>query len=163
MKPLFAHTLVLVLLSLGACGDATEPIEQVQNEATVREAIEQLWQKTIEGMENGDASALVPLYTEDLINMPSYGSTQNGPSEVEAMWEALFSSSTIDVQSHTTTEVFVHDGMAYELGAMEFEQKPRSSDQDSRIRRFRYVSVFQQQSDGTWKFHRWLAQSEAEE
>jgi hypothetical protein len=77
------------------------------------------------------------------------------------MWKAAFSSSTIDVKRHATTEVFVHHGMADELGTIELERKPKSPDADPRMQRLRYMSVFRQQPDGTWKFHRWLAQSGA--
>jgi uncharacterized protein (TIGR02246 family) len=158
MKRIFLNAFVLILLALGSCGEATAPVDPAQHEASVREAIKQTWESFIEAWEQGDASAVASFYTADAINMPSFGSTQNGPAEVEAMFADGLSSLTYDVLSQTTDEVFVHDEMAYELGSIEFEQTPTSSDDDPTVRRFRYVSTFKRQSDGSWKFHRWLGQ-----
>jgi uncharacterized protein (TIGR02246 family) len=117
-----------------------------------------LWNDFIEVWERGDASALASFYTPDAKNMPSAGSTQNGTAEIEALFSNLFASSSDDVLSQTTDEIFFHDGMAYELGVLEFKRTPKSGEGEPVVRRFRYASVLKQEPDGRWKFHRWLGQ-----
>lgn len=156
MKSVLSYTLMLVMLSLAAGGDNNERLDQVQQEATAREAIAQTWQQYIELWEQGDALACAMFFTEDAINMPSINATQNGRAEVETFFTDILSSLTIKVLYQTTDEIFVHADIAYEFGTLEQELTP--SEGDSRIQRFRYVSVFKRQLNGGWKFHRWLAQ-----
>ncbi|MFQ5629140.1 MAG: YybH family protein [bacterium] len=153
MQLLNRFTWVLFFVALVGCE------EQPSNKADVKEQISQTWRQYLDFWEQGDANAAASFFTEDAINMPSYNSTQNGRAEVEAMFADLLSSTKVDVISRTTDEVFSHDGMAYEFGSIE-QKFQRQGSTESAVVKIRYVSVFKQQADGSWKWHRWLGQSD---
>jgi uncharacterized protein (TIGR02246 family) len=129
---------------------------QKQHQATVVEAIKETWNEYIELWKQGDATACAAFYTEDGINMPAYNSTQNGHVEVEALFVNFLSSTTVDEVIQNTNEVFVHDSMAYEFGSL--EQTLHRQGREPVTVKNRYISVLKQQSDGSWKFHRWMSQ-----
>lgn len=148
----------MLLLIFTACKETESPADQAQQQAAAVEAIKETWHDYIELWQQGDAIACAAFFTEDAINMPSYNSTQNGRAELEAMFVDYLSSTTVDVISQTTNEVFVHNTMAYEFGSV--EQKLQRQEAEPVIVKARYLSVFKKQPDGSWKWHRWFAHSD---
>ena len=146
----------ILLLVFTACKETESPADQAQQHAAVVESIKETWRDFNELLKQGDAAACAAFFTEDGINMPSYNSTQNGRAEIEAMLANFLSSTTVEDISQTTTEVFVHGNTAYEFGSL--EQKLRRQDAEPVIIKLRYLSVFKQQPDGSWKWHRWFEQ-----
>ena len=156
MKRLCLFTLTFFLVALISCKDETNSVDKAQHEEAVRKAIKQTWSQFIEKWEQGDATAMAALYTEDAINMPSLKSTQRGRVEIEAFFASFVAPNKFKIVSQITEEVFVHDNMAYEFGTNEVVNL--SNNPPMKPVKTRYLAVFKQQSDGTWKVHRWLGQ-----
>jgi uncharacterized protein (TIGR02246 family) len=156
MKRLCLFTLTFFLLALTSCKNETNSVDKAQHEEAVRKAINQHWSQYIEKWEQGDATAMAAMSTEDGINMPSLNETQRGRAEIEAFYASFLAPNKFKIVSQITEEVFVHDNMAYEFGTIEFIIQSQNSPMEPV--KGRYISVFKQQPDGTWKVHRWLGQ-----
>ena len=156
MKRLCLFTLTFFLLALTSCKNESNSVDKAQHEEAVRKAIKQTWNQFFENWEQGDATAMADLCTEDGINWSVDSGVQRGRAEIEAFLASFVAPNKFKIVSQITEEVFVHDNMAYEFGTNEFiiqNQNPPMKPVKTR-----YVTVFKQQPDGSWKFHRWLGQ-----
>ena len=156
MKRLCLFALTFFLLALTSCKNESNSVDKAQHEEAVRKAIKQIWSQGFAKWEQGDTTAMAAEYTEDAINMPSLNATQRGRAEIEAFFASFVAPNKFKIVSQITEEVFVHDNMAYEFGTNEFliqNQNPPMKPVKTR-----YISVYKQQPDGTWKQHRWLGQ-----
>ena len=164
MRKLCLLILTAVLLfTVIACNDTPVPVDKAQQHAKVVQDIEQTWADHIKLWEQGDAKGCAAFYTEDMINMPSYNSTQNGLDELLDMFTDFMSKRKVDVLNQTTIEVFVHDSMAYEFGSFEQKITYKDTEREPVISKCRYISVFKKQPDGSWKWHRWMSQPKPRE
>jgi hypothetical protein len=71
MKRLCLFTITFFLLALTSCKNESNLVDRAQHEEAVRKAIKQHWNYIIEKWEQGDATAMAAMCTEDAINMPS--------------------------------------------------------------------------------------------
>ncbi len=159
MKSIFKISFICLisLFVFYGCSQNQKPDLTAQDIAKVRKDIEQTWKQFIVKWEQGDAVAVADFYTDDAINMPLINLTQKGKDEIATLFTDMLSTNKIDVVSQNVNEVFVHENMVYEFGTLEQIVKPR--DAEATTQKFRYISVFKKQSDGSWKFHRWMGQS----
>jgi len=151
-------SLLILMLILALTIQCAKEEQQVDIDK-VRSEIEQTWEQFKGSWEKGDASASAAFFTEDGINMPFYGSTQKGRKEIETFIANGFSANKYKVINLKTEEVFAHGDMAYEFGTIEQTLTPHNGGESITFKG-RYISVLKKQSDGSWKFYRWMAQSE---
>ncbi len=146
---------LLIFFILGDCQEGKSPVESTKSDAEVAQEIALVWQDFIDLWEKGDVNGCLKFMTNDYINMPSFESTQDF-QETKEMFMNLAENNTVDVIDYKQIEVFVHDNMAYEFGILKQNITPHGEESFNSIARF--VTVFQKQEDGSWKFHRWMAQ-----
>jgi len=88
--------------------------------------------------------------------MITYSFVQRGRAEIEAVFRDNFDAGRYDIIERSTIEVFGHADMAYEFGTLRQTFTPTGG--ESAVQEMRYSSVFRRGEDGTWRFHRWMAQ-----
>ena len=155
MKNYFTLLFYLSLaILLTTCQQSQEEKTQT-TDAEVAKQIESLWKNYLDMWNSGNIDGCITFFTKDVINMPSYNSTQNNPEEIYAMFKEFTSDATVKI-SYKPEELFVHDTMAYEFGILEQDITPTGK--ETVYQNLRCITVYKEQDDGSWKFFRWLAQ-----
>ena len=94
--------------------------------------------------------------TEDYINYPFYGSTQKGFEESKSFLKDFIENSTMQELNIEQIEVKVLGDFAFEVALMEQKLTPVGG--SPILTNQRSFSIFKKQSDGSWKFYRWIGQ-----
>lgn len=119
--------------------------------AEARAAIEAANAKFSSVFARGDASALAEMYTPDAILFPPGENMLQGNVPIGQFWKKSHDGGVASVKL-TTTDVERAGDAAWETGKVELvlraEGKPDSSASA------KYLVVWKQQADGSWKLHR---------
>ncbi len=116
-----------------------------------RRAIMKINRRFGEGIRNGDASAVGALYTEDALLMPPNSGMIHGRDDTTKFWEgairmgvkdAVLSTIEVHLKGDTVEEVGNYTLMISPQGQEPFEDKGK------------YVVLWRQGGDGTWRLHR---------
>lgn len=138
-----------------------EEIEEMDVEQ-VRNAIEENNLKFGDAVRQGDAIALAALYTEDATLLPPDSEMIKGSPAIEEFWSSGFQMGIKDAVL-TTVDVFGSGDFAYEIG--NYLLTIQVEEQEPVEQRGKYVVVWKQSDDGTWKLHVdiWNSTAPAEE
>jgi ketosteroid isomerase-like protein len=121
----------------------SNPLILIDNEAEVANQLMRIWEGLYEGMNNKDIDKVMSYFTEDYINYPSYGSTQIGYEQTKPFLNSFIENRPYQEMDIEQIEVKVLGDFAFEVVKDENQ---------------RGFSIFQKQSDGSWKFYRWNGQ-----
>lgn len=128
-----------------------------ENEIEVANQLSHIWKEYSEAIKNGDIDKLMSYHvSEDYINYPFYGSTQKGIEESKSFLKDFIENNTFEDFNTEQTEVSVLGDFAFEVALMEQKRTPKGG--SPVITKQRSFSIFKKQSDGSWKFYRWIGQ-----
>ena len=156
-KSIFLIYLIPVFC-LHSCNNGSDKNDSAGYDPKVADELQMLWADYIKVSNKGDADQLVSFFTADYVNMPHFGSTQNGREETIGFLKDFAEKENPSIFNYERTELFVHNTMAYEFGILEMSKIPSCGDQV--IFKQRCLTVFKKDSDGKWRFHRWMGQPE---
>jgi ketosteroid isomerase-like protein len=128
----------------------------VKSDAETANELLQVWKDYTEAGKNKDIDKVMSYHTQDYINYPSYGSTQNGFEETRAFLKDLLETNSFGETKIQQVEVLVHGDIAFEVALMEQNFTPLGKNPVKSYQRC--LSVFKKQDDGNWKFYRWMGQ-----
>jgi uncharacterized protein (TIGR02246 family) len=140
--------LTVIGLFLSTSCNQQKVINNPENEAKVAEQLMQIWKEFYEAMNDKDIDKMMSYFTEDYINYPSYGSTQVGFEETKNFLENFIKNLPYQEFNLEQIEVKVLGDFAFEV----------TSDKNQRG-----FSIFKKQSDGSWKFYRWIGQQKRDQ
>jgi len=102
--------------------------------------------------EQGDASALADLVTDDAVLWAPGMEDASGRAFIRTAAEGMFAAMSISDFEIESYEVQLHDALAYELATYSETLTPR--DGQASVVRGRYLIVWRRDSDGRWRVHR---------
>jgi len=140
---IFVFVFCFVLLS---CAPPQEEMDVEQ----VRKAIEEANLKFGEAIRQGDAAALAALYTEDATLLPPDSDMIQGSQGIETFWNGGLQMGIKDAVL-TTVHVSGSGDLAYEIGKFTLTIQPEG--QDPIESKGKYVVVWKQTDDGSWRLH----------
>jgi len=126
------------------------PPEEEMDVEKVHKAIEESNLKFGEAARQGDAAALAALYTEDATLLPPNSEMIKGREGIEAVWSAVIQMGAKDAVL-TTVDVYGSGDLAYEVGNYVLTIQPEG--QEPIEDKGKYVVVWKQIADGSWKMH----------
>jgi len=141
---IFAFVFCFVLLS------CVPPVKEEMDVDQVRKAIEEANLKFGEAVREGDATALADLYTEDATLLPPDSDMIQGKQGIEAFWNGGLKMGIKDAVL-TTVDVSGSGDLAYEIGKFTLTVQPEG--QEPIEQKGKYVVVWKQTDDGSWKLH----------
>ena len=141
--------LAAVVLILSCAGPQPEP---PTDPAEVRQAIEAVNAQFAEAFNRGDAAAFAAFYTPDGIMMPPNAEPSAGRQAIEESFAADFSTNPPSLKL-TTADVEVHGDTAIESGNYSISFTPPGQEEAIEDHG-KYLVVWKKQSDGSWKLHR---------
>ena len=118
---------------------------------SVREAIEAGGKAVADGVNNEDAASIAKQYTEDASLLPPGAPRQDGLEAVQGFWQAAIDMGLSDVKL-TTLEVEEFGNVATEVGTV--TGTIPGEDGGSQSLTGKYIVLWQQGDDGTWRLHR---------
>jgi len=136
-------------LALGivtACGGQAQDVDSA--EAAIAEARRAFW----DAHERGDADALVELATDDAALFAPGMEEVRGRDALRDAARQMFDAMTVEDFTIIQQEVEVHGSSAYELTT--YSETLQMGDGDPTPVRGRYLIVWRQGEDGTWRVHR---------
>ena len=156
MKNSASISLFILLIFLFACQQ--KELVNLQDSSEVASEIAQIWSEYTEALKNGDIDKVMSYNTQDFINYPAYGVTQVGFEETKSFLKDFIETNTFSesLRAPKHIEVIVHGDFAFEVAEMEFTVTPENG--ETTVIKQRSFSTFKRQSDGSWKFHRWIGQ-----
>lgn len=125
----------------------------IPDSASVRNAIDANNARFIESMKRGDAAATAAQYDSDAVVMLSGTTAWEGANAITQGFTALFNGATVPDFKLTTREVIIVAGAAIERGAYEMTTHPKSGPGADVVDKGKYLTVWAQQPDGSWKIH----------
>jgi ketosteroid isomerase-like protein len=125
----------------------------VQSKEEVAREIAKIYEEMAKSMLNWDDNN--DLWTEDGINMPLYGITQNIKEMMDFLKDIALNNRW-EMVDYKPLELFVHDDMAYEFSLFEHNMTPKAGGETVNTK-MRCISVYKRE-DGKWKLHRWMPQ-----
>jgi len=116
----------------------------------VRMAIEEGRLKCGEAGRQGDAAALAALYTDDATLLPPDSEMIQGKQGIEEFWKVALQMGMKNAVL-TTVDVFGSGDLAYEIGKVTITIQ--LDGQEPIEQKGKYVVVWKQPTDGSWKLH----------
>jgi len=143
------------VINLVECG-VEQSVRNTENETTVANQLSQIWKEYGEAIKNRDIDKVMSYHTVDFINYPSYGSTQDGFDAYKNFIARFIENNSFEDFNVEQIEVIVEGDFAFEVATM--KQKFASEAGEPVETTQRSFSIFKKQSDGSWKFYRWIGQ-----
>jgi ketosteroid isomerase-like protein len=131
-----------------------ETVAKQSKEEVARE-IAGIYEEMAEGTLNWEDEKARSMWTEDGINMPVYGLTQNREELIEFCRDIALKNKW-EILDYKPLELFVHGDMAYEFSLFEHNTTPRDGSETVNTK-MRCISVYKLEN-GRWKLHRWMPQ-----
>lgn len=157
-KYAFAGT---AILALSACATdepaaddaAASPETAAADEAAARQAIGAANTQWEEAYSSGDLAAQVGLYAEDGTLMPPNMETAQGRAAIQQVFEGArqMGVTAFDLE---TVELQVAGDFAYEVGRYTAYAQPEGAPEPVAVDNGKYIVVWKQQADGSWKLFR---------
>ena len=141
---IFVFVFCFVLLS------CAPPVEEEMDVEQVRKTIEETNLKFGEAIRQGDATALADLYTEDATLLPPDSDMIKGRQGIETFWNGGLQIGIKDAIL-TTVDLSGSGDLAYEIGKFTLTIQPE--EQEPIEQKGKYVVVWKQTADGSWKLH----------
>ena len=156
MKNLKVLAVIMAAITILGCTREPAVTSDTVNKEEISRQLAENWDQFIMAFTNEDIEKLMSFVTDDYINMPAYGMTQNY-QESQAMFQGMMDDYYFEKNTYEQKEVFVHPGMAYEFGLIQMVLVSKSQG-DTVINNTLSVSVWKKMDDGSWKLHRWMGQ-----
>lgn len=131
----------------------------IQSKEEIAKEIAKIYETMREITSNWDDVKASILWSEDGINMPAYGVTQN-KKEMLDFCKDISLNNKWEIVDYKPLELFVHDDMAYEFSLFEHNATPNDGGETVNTK-MRCASVYKR-VDGKWKIHRWMPQYSTE-
>lgn len=144
MKNIIAFLTIIGLFLSTSCNQQ-KVVNNPENETEVAEQLAQIWKEFDKAMINQDIDKVMSYFTQDYINYPFYGSTQNGFEETKIFLGEFMKNYPNQGLNVEQVEVKVLEDIAFEVEIMQILNQ-------------RGFSIFKKQDDGNWKFYRWIGQ-----
>jgi len=138
------YLLVFPLVSLNGALDESQDLAQV------RKAIEAGNLKFGEAVRKGDAAAIAALYSEDATVLPPDSAIVKGRQAIQAAWNGSLQMGVKDAVL-TTIDIFGAGSYAYEIGKVLLTIQPAG--QAALQQTAKYVVVWKKAASGTWQLH----------
>jgi uncharacterized protein (TIGR02246 family) len=122
-----------------------------ERSAAPRAAISQNNARLQEALSRGDAAAIAAMYTEDAQLMPPNGAAARGPVEIRAFWEGGMKAGVKRLRIETQ-ELETNGEVAVETGHYQMVMQPAGGAEVTD--EGKYLVVWHRQTDGAWKLHR---------
>lgn len=145
-----SSVLWFVLILCFALFSCAKPVSKELDLAQVRKSIEEVNAKFVEAFKQGDATAVAALYTEDATLLPPNSDLVQGKEGIQQFWNGAMQMGVTDV-SLTIVDLNGSGNLVYEIGRYSLTIQPEGQEvmKDSG----KYIVVWKQQEDGTWKLH----------
>ncbi len=139
-----AIALALVSVLLASCQPQTDV-------AAVRKTIEEASAASAQAMMTGDVEKSVANYADDAISMPPNNEPLKGKEAIKAWTVEMSKMAKMTAVNFGTVEVDASGNIAYEVGTydMTMEMPGMGEMRD----KGKYMSIWKKQSDGSWKVH----------
>ncbi|WP_163323958.1 YybH family protein [Draconibacterium mangrovi] len=144
MKNIIILFAVISLFFTSSCNQQ-KIVSDNENVDEVAAQLVQIWDDFNEAMLSKDIDKVLSHFTQDIINYPFYGSTQNGFEETKAFLADFMSNYPEGGFDFKQVEVKVFGDTAFEVSSMQGQ---------------RGFSIFKKHDDGSWKLYRWVGQQE---
>ena len=118
---------------------------------SARQEIEAGGRGVADGVNNKDAASIASLYTADACLLPPGAPRQDGREAIQAYWQAAIDMGLADVEL-TTIEVEELGDMATDVGSITATLPGEDGSRSSLSGK--YIVLWQNGSDGTWRMHR---------
>jgi len=149
MKRISVLIVVVFTIVFGGC--APESAEQIDLEAE-RVAILEIWPQYSSALNSDDIDSWMSLWTEDGVQMPPDEPALSGRDQIRARNKAVLDQFSFDI-SINNEEVNVAGDWAFARGTYSATLTPKEGSETIPIAG-KYMTIFQKQSDGSWKIHR---------
>jgi uncharacterized protein (TIGR02246 family) len=120
--------------------------------AAVQRSIDSSLAKFASAITTGDTAAMQSIYTDDAVVMPQGMPAVRGRAAMSQYNAGMFSMFTVSNASFSTTELIVAGDYAIETGVYRMTMKPKTG--PALPDTGKYISIWQRQSDGSWKMAR---------
>lgn len=140
-----------LIVALSACVGADQPAEESSADAD-RAAIIEASDAFMRAHEEGDAAAVVQMFTTDGRLMAPGAEDAEGREALLQMAEGFFASVDIRDFELVSRELTIHGDAAYELAS--YTETLQSAGEAPASVAGRYLIVWHRQPDGSWKVHR---------
>lgn len=127
----------------------------IQSKEEVAKEIGKIYEAMFEAAQKPNDEKAPSIWTEDGINMPIYGVTQN-IHEMMMFIQDITENKRWEFVEYKPLELFVHDDMAYEFSLLEHNLHPNDGSETVNTK-MRCISVYKR-DNGKWKLHRWMPQ-----
>lgn len=155
MKKIVWVISAIILFMIASC-QQKNVVDNTENENKVANQLSQIWKEYGEAIKNRDIDKMMSYHTVDFINYPSYGSTQDGFEAYKNFIARFIENNSFEDFNVEQIEVIVEGDFAFEVATM--KQKFASEAGEPVETTQRSFSIFKKQSDGSWKFYRWIGQ-----
>jgi uncharacterized protein (TIGR02246 family) len=122
--------------------------------AAVRQAIDAVNAAFATGLEAGDVEALVASYDPEAVVMPPNQPGARGTAAIREALSGMLSALTVTDMTLTTQDVHVAGNMAVETGTYAMTSQPKDGSAPASTDNGKFVVVWRQQADGSWKLFR---------
>jgi uncharacterized protein (TIGR02246 family) len=116
----------------------------------IRQAILEGDRKFGEGFRQGNSGAVANLYTDDAVLLPPNSGKIIGKDSIQAFWAGGMQMGIKDVLL-TTEDVTIMGEFVCEIGNYKLTLQPEG--QDTLEDRGKYLVIWKQEPEGTWKLH----------
>lgn len=139
---------LFVILSLLLVSCAPPEVDM----AALRKTIDDYNAATTESMLTNDVEKAMPFYADDAVSMPPNFPTNKGREAIKAgITQMMQSGMKVTAANFTVTEVEAAGKIAYEVG--EYDMTMTMPGMGEMKDNGKYVAVWKQQADGSWKVH----------
>ena len=148
-------TIPLFLACSGAdTAQQNVPDQPVADVAAVRQAIEASKQTLVAAFKAGDGAAAAAVYAPDALVMPPNEATMQGADGISQGLAGMFQQVAMPAMTMTIADLTVSGDYAFENGTYEWTIQPKAAGAPAMNDKGKYLSVWQKQSDGSWKLLR---------
>lgn len=152
LKSAFAIVVCLTAAACSSTGNTVSGRTPSPDTAQVRTALESANRRFVDAFKKGDKAGLLANYADDAVLMMPNEPAVRGHAALDAAFTATVAQMTLKEGGATTSDVMVVGDVAVETGtfAWTFALKDGSEIKDQG----KYVTVWAQQADGSWKILR---------
>lgn len=142
-----------VLVVLAGCASQQQGAsEQQGDQAAVNAAVEEIWKEYSASLNAGDLERWLSLWTEDGVQMRPDESPVVGKEQIRVRNQRFLDLFTVDI-GITNEEVGAAGDWAYARGVYKATLTPKQGG-DPILIDGKYMTILMRQSDGSWKIHR---------
>jgi uncharacterized protein (TIGR02246 family) len=141
----FTKLFVLAVLALTFVSCARQP-----DLAAIRKTIEAYNAASSEGMRSGNTTGVIDYYAVDAVSMPPNMAPIKGKEAIKAWMDQMATTGVkVTVANFTISDLGAGGDVAFERG--EYEMIMEMPDKTEMKDNGKYISIWKQQADGSWK------------